>query len=216
MTRLADLPGQDTVVRLLARNAVLHQATGAQMQELLPLLEVAECRKGEPLLLQGAEDMEQYFVLEGVVKRVVSNPMGKEMILRFTRAGDIETSWAAWRLKTPAPYSIVAVTRARVVKLALPLWAEFLSRHPALHEAFELEVMHLMSDILGHIITLHLLDAPGRVLRFLRKKPEFVELVPKKELAAYLNLSAETLSRLQSRGKVQLRQAGPGRQAKPP
>jgi DNA-binding Lrp family transcriptional regulator len=38
--------------------------------------------------------------------------------------------------------------------------------------------------------------------RFLRKRPELVESIPQKELAAYLNLSAETLSRLIHSGKV--------------
>ena len=49
---------------------------------------------------------------------------------------------------------------------------------------------------------LHLLDGPGRVHRFERKHPELTERIPKKELAAYLNLSAETLSRLKQRGKI--------------
>ena len=49
---------------------------------------------------------------------------------------------------------------------------------------------------MAHTITLHLLDAPGRVLRFERKHPELAGRIPKKELASYLNLSPETLSRL--------------------
>ena len=57
--------------------------------------------------------------------------------------------------------------------------------------------MQEMSEIMAHTITLHLLDAPGRVKRFLRKHPELSDRIPKKELAAYLNLSAETLSRVQ-------------------
>ena len=65
-------------------------------------------------------------------------------------------------------------------------------------QSFEYEVMQLMSEIMAHTITLHLLDAPGRVKRFMRKHPELVERIPKKELASYLNLSAETLSRLQA------------------
>jgi CRP-like cAMP-binding protein len=205
MTRLAEHPEREAIQQILARNVVLAQSTEAQMRELVPLLEITECRKGDLLLLQGAEDMEQYFVLDGVMKRVVSNPQGKEMILRFTRAGDIETTYAAWRLGSPAPYSVVAVTRARVAKLPLPQWADFLERNVVLRQGFELEVMSLMSEIMGHIITLHLLDAPGRVQRFQRKKPQFTELVPKKELASYLNLCAETLSRLRSRGKIQFK-----------
>ncbi len=124
------------------------------------------------------------------------------MILRFTDAGAMETSYAAWRLNTPTPYSIMTVTKARIAKLPLPQWAAFLDRHPDLKQVFEFEVMHLMSEIMAHTITLHLLDAPGRVHRFMRKHPEFSDRVPQKELASYLNLSAETLSRLRHQGKI--------------
>jgi DNA-binding Xre family transcriptional regulator len=47
-----------------------------------------------------------------------------------------------------------------------------------------------------------LLDAPGRVHRFVRKNPEMFERIPKKELASYLNMSPETLSRLKHQGKI--------------
>ncbi len=56
-----------------------------------------------------------------------------------------------------------------------------------------------MSEVMAHTITLHLLDAPGRVSRFQRKHPDLVGRIPKKELAAYLNLTPETLSRLKQK-----------------
>jgi uncharacterized protein YdcH (DUF465 family) len=62
--------------------------------------------------------------------------------------------------------------------------------------------MHHMSEIMAHTITLHLLDAPGRFKRFIRKHADLFDRIPKKELASYLNLSAETLSRLKQRGKI--------------
>jgi CRP-like cAMP-binding protein len=114
----------------------------------------------------------------------------------------METSYAAWRLGTSAPYSIVCVTKARVAKLPLREWVAFIERHPGVKQVFEYEVMHHMSEIMAHTITLHLLDAPGRVKRFLRRHNELFERIPKKELASYLNLSAETLSRLKQRGKI--------------
>jgi hypothetical protein len=55
-----------------------------------------------------------------------------------------------------------------------------------------------MSEIMAHTITLHLLDAPGRVHRFMRKHPSSSNGFRSKELASYLNLSAETLSRLEA------------------
>ncbi len=202
MTLLANHPEREEMSAQLRRNIVLRRLAPAAFRSLEPQLAVVDFRKGDVLLTQGAHEMEQYFVLDGVLKRVVSNPEGKEMILRFAREDDMETSYAAWRLRTPAPYSIRAVTKARVAKLPLPQWAAFLEGNPELKEDFEYEVMFLMSEVMAHTITLHLLDAPGRVHRFLRKHPELAERVPKKELASYLNLSAETLSRLKHAGKI--------------
>ncbi len=202
MTFLANHPDRADISAQLRRNIVLRRLPGEAYAELEPLLAVVDYRKGDVLLTQGAHEMEQYFVLEGVLKRVVSNPEGKEMILRFAREDDMDTSYAAWRLRAPAPYSIRAVTKARVAKMPLPQWAAFLDAHPDLKDDFEYEVMFLMSEVMAHTITLHLLDAPGRVHRFLRKHPELAERVPKKELASYLNLSAETLSRLKHAGKI--------------
>jgi CRP-like cAMP-binding protein len=186
----------------LRQNVVLKDLTDGERDELERDLDIVDCAKGDNLLDQGVHEMEQYFVLDGILKRVVTNAEAKEMILRFSDERDIETSYAAWRLNTPTPYSIVSVTKARVAKLPMPKWVAFMDQHPRFKELFEYEVMRLMSEIMAHTITLHLLDAPGRVHRFLRKHPDLADRIPKKELAAYLNLSAETLSRLKARGKI--------------
>jgi CRP-like cAMP-binding protein len=191
------------VIRVqLRQNVMLKEMTDAERNELEPHLAIVDCGKGDYLLHQGVHEMEQYFVLDGLLKRVVTNAEAKEMILRFAAERDMETSYAAWRLNTPTPYSIVALSKARVAKLPMPTWVAFMDRHPKFKQSFEYEVMKLMSEVMAHTITLHLLDAPGRVHRFERKHPELAERLPKKELASYLNLSAETLSRLKQRGKI--------------
>jgi len=199
MTSLATHPQKNSLRLLLRKNRVLEGMTPAQWSELEPLLVLADYRKGDRLVRQGDEEMEQFFILEGMLKRVVSNPQGREMILRFAAETEMDTSYAAWRLRTPVPYSIVAVTKVRAAQLPMPLWAEFLERHPDVKSRFEYEVMKLMSEVMAHSITLHLLDAPGRLLRFQRKHPELAGRIPKKELAAYLNLTPETLSRLKQK-----------------
>ena len=202
MTALARHPEAKIVRLQLRQNLVLGSLTRDEWERLEPLLEITDYAKGALLENQGDASMQQYFILDGILKRVVSTPAGKEMILRFAAETEIDTSYAAWRLKTPMPYSIRAVTRARTARLAMEDWVAFLERHPAIKSRFEFEVMKLMSEVMAHTITLHLLDAPGRVARFMRKHNSLVERLPKKELAAYLNLSPETLSRLKKRGKI--------------
>src|SRR5262245_14045903 len=194
---------ESRIIRLqLRQNLVLKQLEPGQWRELGPLLEIADYPKGASLEHQGDWVMEQYFVIGGILKRVVSNAQGREMILRFAAESDIDTSYAAWRLKTPIPYSIRAVTKVRTAKLSMQQWVQFLARHPDAKNVFEYEIMKLMSEVMAHTITLHLLDAPGRVQRFMRKNSGLAARLPKKDLASYLNLSPETLSRLKHRGKI--------------
>lgn len=202
MSTIDSHPEKNIIRVQLKQNIVLKELSPGASDELEPMLSVVDCHKGDFLMHQGVHEMEQYFILDGILKRVVSNQAAKEMILRFSAERDLETSYAAWCLKTPTPYSIVAVSKARVAKLPMPQWIAFLEKYPEVKKVFEYDVMDIMSEIMAHTITLHLLDAPGRVHRFMRKHPELFDRIPKKELAAYLNLSAETLSRLKQRGKI--------------
>src|SRR5712671_150597 len=131
MTSLTSHPQRNSLRLQLRENQLLQGMSPAQWAELEPLLLVADYRKGDPLVRQGDEEMEQFFILEGMVKRVVSNPEGREMILRFAAETEMDTSYAAWRLRTPVPYSIVAVTKVRAAELPMPAWAEFLDHNPA-------------------------------------------------------------------------------------
>ena len=202
MTSLANHPERNVIRLELRKNEVLEDLDDVDRDRLEPHMSVFDGSKGDFLLHQGVHEMEQYFIIDGILKRVVSNKEGKEMILRFADENDMETSYAAWRLRTPAPYGIVCVTKARVVRMPLKEWAAFLDSRPEAKAAFEYNVMRVMSEIMAHTITLHLLDASGRVHRFVRKHPDLVDRIPQKQLASYLNLSAETLSRLRHAGKI--------------
>ncbi len=196
-----EIPFTKHPLRLLLRhafqnNVVLSCLTSQALIELENILTIVDIAKNKPLLVQGTSEMEQYFILEGVLKRVVTNHEGKQMILRFAQASQFETTYAAWRLKNRAPYSICSITRARVAKCPMALWAEYLDTHPKLKHDFEYEVMRLMSEVMEHTTALHLLDATGRLARFQDGNPGLIELLPRKDLALYLNLAPETLSRV--------------------
>ena len=76
MTSLSSHPQRNSIRLQLRSNSVLQGLSPAQWTELEPLLNVADYRKGDAVVRQGDEQMEQLFILEGMLKRVVSNPQG--------------------------------------------------------------------------------------------------------------------------------------------
>ena len=85
-------PERNVIRVQLTQNVVLKEMLEGERKELEPHLVVVDCAKGETLLNQGVHEMEQYFVLDGILKRVVANADAREMILRFADERDIETS----------------------------------------------------------------------------------------------------------------------------
>jgi len=143
---IAEHPERNVICVQLTQNIVLKQLSKPALAELQSQLVIHDCGKGDCLVRQGDHDMAQCFILDGILKRVVSNADAKEMILRFAAERDVETSYAAWRLRTPVPYSIIAVTKARVAKLPMPQWVAFMDGHAELKAAFEYQVMSLIAS----------------------------------------------------------------------
>lgn len=189
-------PERNYIRLQLQENVLLAQLDASAHAELVALLAVFDCHRGEFLQRQGDRELRQYFVLDGLLKRIVTSNDGKEMTLRFAKERDMETSYDAWRLETPALHSVVCVTKARVACLPIVEWSAFLDRHPKAKQVFEDCVMRMTSAMMGHAVSLHMLDAPGRVHDFSFRNPELMDCLPQKELASHLNLSAETLCRL--------------------
>jgi len=196
---------QGQYVRLqLARHPSLTGLGEGSLADLTAHVIVHDAQRGERLLEQGSREPQQFFVIEGLVKRIVSSPQGREMTLRFAGEGDFETCYDAWRRDTPVPYSVVSAARSRIVSLPMAAWCGFLAAHPALQQVFQDRIVSLGETMVEHAVDLLLLDAPARVDAFCQHHPGLVGRLVQKDLASYLNLSAETLCRL-ARGRADWR-----------
>ena len=199
---LTDHPERHSIRLQLKRHPLFAEFDEPALAELLQALLIQDGHRGECLLVQGERDWRQFFVLEGLLKRVVTSPEGREVALRFAGEGDMETCYEAWRQQARAPFSVVCAARTRVAVMPMADWCGWLARHPRAQQAYHERVVQLGAAIVDHAVGLLLLDAPGRMQRFSYDHPELMERLPQKDLASHLNLSAETLCRLSRRGKA--------------
>jgi CRP-like cAMP-binding protein len=204
---LAAHPLRNTISLQLKSHPLLAQLDSADLAELLAMVEVQEGSRGERLMEQGSCDLRQFFVIEGLLKRVVTSAEGREMTLHFAGEREMETCFEAWRQHTGAGFAIVCAQRSLVASLPMDAWYAFLERHPAVRRQFHERLVLLGAAIVEHAVALLLLDAPSRVNRFSFRHPELIGKLPQKDVASHLNLSAETLCRLTRRHRGELQQA---------
>lgn len=188
----------------LARHPLLCELDETALAELVELLVMQDMHRGECLLQQGSREPRQFFVLEGLVKRIVSSPQGREMTLRFAGEGDFETCYDAWRRHEAVTFSLICAASGCVASLPMGEWCSFLTRHPQAQQVFHDRVVALGQTLVEHAVGLLLLDAPARVDAFSRRHPQLVGRLVQKDLASHLNLSAETLCRLSRRTETRL------------
>src|SRR5258708_30957965 len=103
MTLLVNHARRPEIRDRLRENIVLRRLPQPPFDELEGQLAIVDCKKGDVLLSQGARDMEQYFVLDGILNRVAASPEGTDIILRFAKDADMNTSYPACKLRTAAP-----------------------------------------------------------------------------------------------------------------
>jgi CRP-like cAMP-binding protein len=198
---LSDHPLKRTIALQLKSQPLLARLDDATHAELAARLVVHEAQRGERLLEQGSQAPQQFFVIQGLLKRVVTSPEGREMTLRFVSENDMETCYEAWRQHRGSAFSVVCAKRALVASLPIADWCDFIERQPAVQRAFHDRLVQLGAALVEHAIGLLLLDAPSRLNRFSDRHPELAERLPQKDLASHLNLSAETLCRLSRRAR---------------
>jgi CRP-like cAMP-binding protein len=197
--QLSNHPRRHFMRLQLARHPLLAELDEAALAEFAELIELHDTHRGECLLEQGSQELRQFFVLEGLVKRIVTSQQGREMTLRFAGEGDFETCYDAWRRRDAVAYSVVCAASGCVASLPMDQWCAFLGRHPQAQHVFHDRVVALGQTLVEHAVGLLLLDASARVDAFSRRHPHLVGRLVQKDLASHLNLSAETLCRLSRR-----------------
>ena len=78
MTILENHPEKNVIRLQLSQNVILQHLDPKSMSELLGLLEIADLKKTEILLHQGDTQMEQYFVLDGILSELFLVSMQKK------------------------------------------------------------------------------------------------------------------------------------------
>ena len=184
----------------------LHELTGdgdrpslKYATEIFSMLEVVKIKKKQILLHLGEVCDNIFFVKSGILKGSIIDEFGEMHTVRFTAENDVTTSMFSFVDQTPSNIEIQCVEAGEIMYFKHQDFIYMNKMYPGLAPAIHrlmLKRYHIMLDEKSRMITN---DATTRYLKFMERYKTMEERLPLKDIASYLGIRQQSLSRLRSK-----------------
>ncbi|OJJ21329.1 cyclic nucleotide-binding protein [marine bacterium AO1-C] len=162
------------------------------------LIQVKVYEKGELLLKEGAISDVSYFNLEGCV-RLYYLVDGEEKTTFFYTENQFITSMRSFTKKEPSNHYLECIENCCLALIPYRLEQELLTRFPKL-ESFARIVLEQELGNYQEMLSSHIISSPEqRYLNLMNNQPDLLQRVPLYQLASYIGVKAESLSRIRKR-----------------
>jgi CRP-like cAMP-binding protein len=151
--------------------------------------------KHQFILQEGDPVKYNYFVLSGLLKLVFTDDTAKQHIVSFAMEDWWENDFYAYYTQTNATMSLVCLEDTEVLCLSLENYRNLCDKMQKMERFFLEKANFGFVGAQRRIISWLTSNAKTRFEQLLKQYPALIQRVPKSQLAAYLGVSRETLSR---------------------
>jgi len=169
-----------------------------EVKNAVDLITIKTLKKGEHLLREGEVAAKSYSIISGCVRQYYL-VNGEEKTTFFYTEGQSIFTPVSTSERIPAKYYLSCVEYTTLSVLTLENQKEMYKRFPMLESLSRIslqEELHNYQEMLATYITT---STEERYLNVLKYRPELLNRVPQYQLASYLGVTAESLSRIRKR-----------------
>ncbi|NNB85257.1 Crp/Fnr family transcriptional regulator [Corallococcus exiguus] len=183
-----------------------------EAQAILDSMVVRTCPKGTHLLMAGQVSTEAYFVLQGCVRQYALVD-GEERSNGFFSEDEWVLSIHSMMNRTPADHFMVCAEDTTVVVGTEQREGDLYRRFPRF-ESISRRVMQKVLAEQQERFASYLTETPEqRYLKLSKARPDILQRIPQYQLASYIGVKPESLSRIRKRIATRGKPATPRRRA---
>lgn len=170
------------------------------LNELLTKLTLLELPTNTFLLKEGKTCEDIWFIEKGLVRHFYIDDKGRERNTWFSAENSITTEITSLLNKLPSNESIQLLENAIIYKLKYSDITELLNKHHQFCIWYIKIIEHFhFKQTDRRINELQFLDATERYNELLLHNPTFIQRISLGNIASYLNITQETLSRIRAK-----------------
>jgi CRP-like cAMP-binding protein len=183
------------IINYIAQFAALSKA---ETQAIIENLNVQTFKKGAVLLREGQYSPLCYFILKGCIRQYYLVD-GEEKTTHFYSEGEPVSPYVGIFKRAPSKYYLSCVEDT-VVSVGTPEDEKaFLQKFPKFETICRISTEEEIGKSQETVASLIINSPEERYLNLLKTRPHLLERVPQYQIASYLGLTPESLSRLRKR-----------------
>lgn len=172
--------------------------TDQEFAFVLTQFKTREFEKGDFIFQNGDPIKYAYFIVSGLVKLVYHDENANEHIVSFAMEDWWESDFNAFFNRSEATYSLKCLEATRVCYLTLEGYQKLSKGLPKMGTFWLQKSNGGFMSSQRRILSLLTTNPKERYEQFLKEYPSLGQRISKTQIAAYLGVSRETLSRLHS------------------
>jgi CRP-like cAMP-binding protein len=187
---------KDKFVQYFSRISPL---TPEESEAIANSMQTVTFKKGEFLIKEGQTSIKTYFILEGCVREYVDTEDGEEKTTHFFMEEQWVMSLSNFDPESKASHNWVCVEDTTLVVGDEQGAQDLFDKFPRFETISRTIIERAFSEQ-KQALTSYLTDSPEeRYLKLLQSKPALFQRIPQYQLASYIGVKPESLSRIRKR-----------------